>query len=525
MRQNPVEISLLDLVNFIRRGIWFALLISIPIAAGTYFWTNSLDPSYRARATVLAAQTTLDSAPFGTTLVTAPPLDVDAYKAAALSDPVIAAALSNAGLGDGDPNSIASFRKRINVRTEQARTSSLINIDVTNTSPVIAAQLANGLAQALVDWDKNRSSQSLMQIISSLEQRIAARDEQIRSLQEAGASQDQIDGRINLRAQEQDQLSSARALSNSVVSLLSVIQPAAPPLSPEAPRPTFNAILTFVLGISFSYGYMLLRGALDMRLKSSDDLTKVSDLPVLAEFPKQASGQRHLPREAANYLRTNLLFATIDAQPKVILITSAGEGEGKSSVALSLAESFAQSDHHTLLIDADMRKPVLAKEYNLNFALNVPLNKYLEDLDQQFVPVRIPLNAEHHLDVIPSFAITSSPADLLSRGFRERLSQWSSLYDVIIIDSAPVLPVADTLTIAPMCTGVVLTVSLENAEQRNIRAPIEILKRIGAHILGLVATDLKEYRNGSKKYGYGYGYHVQDNIASAEVRIAKEPVR
>ncbi len=503
-----IELSLSDLFELIKQGLIFALAVASLAALATYFLSRSIEPRYQARATVLAAQTNPELRSFGVSLATVPSLDVSAYRTAAQSAPVIMNALASLGVTEANTKTIYNFRDNINVRTEDARTSSLIYIDVVNTSAALAADIANAIAKALVDWDTGRASKNIMEVVTTLEQQITALDEQIATLQGMGDSvtQDQLDGRISLRAQQQEQLYYARALSNSAKGLLDIIEPAMVPLNPVSPKPKLNAALAFVLGLFLSYLVVFLRSALDTRLRGSDDLAKVTGLPVLAEFQKQSTGMRRLPREASSYLRTNLLFATADAHPKVIVVSSASATEGKSSVAMSLAESFARSEYRTLLVDADLRKPVIGKEYNFNALLEADLRSYLEHPHESFTPITIPVGARQTLDVIPSFHSAPSPTELLTHGFRDRLDEWRAEYDAIIIDSAPLLPVADTLTIAPLCTGTLLVASLQNADQRKVRAAVDLLERIGVRTLGIVATNLPVVRKTRERYGYGYGY-------------------
>jgi capsular exopolysaccharide synthesis family protein len=255
----------------------------------------------------------------------------------------------------------------------------------------------------------------------------------------------------------------------------------------------------------------LLRSALDTRLRDVDDLAAVSGLPVLASFPKLPSDTRRLPNEAISYLRTNLLFSMAEAQPKVILVTSSSASEGKSSVSLSLAESFVRNNYRTLLVDADLRKPVIAGEYRISQDRKVtPLERWLRNPYGPNQPAIIPIGGRYTLNVIPSFEPTAQAAELLSAGFRESLDSWRKEYDVIIIDSAPVLAVADTLTIAPLCTGTLLVANQQKTDRRQVRAMVELLKRIGVRMIGVVATHVSREASQGTGYGYGYG-NIDEN--------------
>ncbi|MDQ3460104.1 MAG: polysaccharide biosynthesis tyrosine autokinase [Deinococcota bacterium] len=528
-QDNSEVVSFGDLFSFIRRGLLYALAVGLVAAGAAYLISRSIEPSYRARATLLAAQLSPELRSFGVSLVTAPSLDAGTYRAAAVSDPVLVAAMARLGLNDTGQQAVQDFRDSMGVRSEDTRTSSLLHIDVESSSPEEAAQRANAVTAALLAWDVGRASQNLQRIVLTLEEQIASLDAQMAAL--AGGAdtpsqeqQDQLTGLSTLRAQQQTQLSSARALSNSAVGLLEVLQPAPAPLRPVSPRPLLNAALALVLGVFLTYGLMLLRDALNTRVRSVEDLARLSGLPVLAEFPKQAPGTRRLPREASSYLRTNVLFATADAYPKIILVTSAQPGEGKTSTALSLAESFARNDHKTLIVDADMRKPALSKEYNLNPAQYQPLRAHLENLHQDYAPAKLAGAGSDNLYLIPSFEPAPAPSELLHHGFRQRLDEWRQDYDVIIIDSPPVLPVADALILAPLCTGTLLAASPQGSDRRQVQAAAETLQRVGVRMLGVVATNVAYAKGGGKAngYGYGYGYGEQEEEgAAAAPRPAK----
>ena len=516
--QQEISIGLGDLIRFIWRGLLLSLLVAGVAAFIVYRVSQSEDKVYESQSTVLAAQTNPEFGLGGVTLFTAPPLDVSAYRSAALSDPVIIDALTAMGVTEIGQTQIKQLRNKLNVRTEDTKTSSLLYVQVQDETPEGASEKANAMARAIVDWDKKRALESLSVLIVSLEEQIEALNEQIRSLQASGAPTDQVDGRITLRAQKQENLSFARTLSASATGLLSVLQPASPSSNPVSPRPVFNATLAFMLGLLATYGLLLLRNALDTRLRSVEDLANVSGLPVLAEFPKLQRDNRHLPREASSYLRTNLLFSTADVHPKVFLVTSAQSEEGKSSVSLSLAESFVRNGYQTLLIDADLRKPVIASEYKISPINQPSLEECLRNPYGSFKAAVVAISPKQHLYVMPTFHPAPQASELLSRSFRDCLEKWRQEYDVIIIDSAPVLAVADALTISPFCTGTLLVTNQQKTDRRQVRVTVDLLKRIGVRMLGIAATHVNKEAGHGSRYGYGYGYGMindQDTKATA----------
>ncbi len=493
------EPSLKDVFFIIRRGLALALVVAALMAVAAYFISERLEPTYETRATLLATQANSDLTNLNIPETAAPPIDFDAYETIGESSSVLADAARLLG-GEAALEDV-----NLNVRVADLRISGFIYVDTEGSDPRALANAANALAQALLTWDKSRAQQGNSNYVSTLEQLIAGFNQQIEELEGSlgPATQEQYDALVARRDNYVTLLSEARAQQSApTAGRLEILEPAPIPTEPVAPDPVRNAALAFVLGIFLSYGLLLLRDALDSRLKSSEDLAKLTGLPILAEFQKQPPGTRRLPREASNYLRTNLLLSSVEAGTKIILVTSATPGEGKSSVALSVAESFARSDRRTLLVDADLRRPVIAQNYDLDEIHHKPLRAYLEQPNEPFEPAYVALNLTHHLDVIPTFQAEPSPTELLSRGFRQRLDAWRGSYDVIIIDSAPLLSVADTLTIAPLCTGVILTANLQSSDRRSVRAAVDLLRRIGVRLLGIAVTGGTRTPAGSSDYTY-----------------------
>ena len=485
------SISLSDLLRFILRGLLLALVVATAAAVVAYQLSQDEPPRYETRATLFASQSRQSQDPLGRTLYTPPPVDVSIYRIAAHSRAVLGEALSTLGTPDADESQIRSLRDAVSASTVETNLSSLIHIDAVGGTPEQATERANAVARALVNWDNERASDNFARIIVSLEEQIATLDDQIQSLQDAEeVAPEQLDGFLSLQAERQEDLAYARVSRISVLGRLEPLEFASPPLLPVSPRPQFNATLAFVLGLLLAYSVQFLRQALDTRLRSADNLSKVSGLPVLAEFPKLRKGVRYLPIEAVGYLRTNILLEARRTHPKVILVTSSKGGEGKSSVAISLAESCARSELRTLLVDAELRNPVIGQRYNLDPAQDISLKYLLDHPEANYIPVGFQVSKTQVLHIIPSFGSAASPTDLLSHGFRERLDAWRTQYDIIVIDSPPVLSVADPLMIAPLCTGTILVTDVRTTNRRQVRSTVDLLQRVGVKLLGVVATQV-----------------------------------
>ena len=495
------EPTLRDLIALLRRGLLIAFGAALIAGVATFFISRTLPPSYEARATLVASAQDPNQRDFGVTLVTAPTLDVATYQAAIRSRQVLAESLRV--VTGTTPSSIAvdELDGSLTVRAEDARTSSLLRVLVRDEDPHVARDLANAIAAAAVRWDEQRATRSLETIVASLQAQIASIDAELTA---AGADTP-VEGLVRNRAELQLQLSSARALRTAAVGRLELLEAAEAPRERVAPRPTRNAALAALLAVFLTYGLLLLRDALDTRVRGPEDLARITDLPVLAEFPRVATGRRGLPMEAASYLRTAVSFATHDVHPKIIMVTSTDAGHGKSSVSMALAESFARQHYMTLLIDADLRKPVIGKEYGLSFMDHQSLRDALDDIGGA-EPTRILIAEGVEFDVLPSFEPAPNPTELLANWMRPLLERMRPHYDVIIIDSAPVLPVADALTVAPHASGVIFAVSVPDADRRSVQNGIDLLRRVGVKVFGTVASNISAGKRGAGGYGYGYGY-------------------
>ncbi len=503
---NDVSVAVGDAMRLARRGLSLGLVLAVVFGYVAYLWSDRQDPVYEADATVLASSSTADFRSFGVSPFVAPAIDVGAYQVASRSDSVASAALARLGSPDASPSSIRS-EYSVAARSD-SNASSLLTVTGRSGTPQRAADVANAVAASLVAWDVERATRSVAQVVSALEQQIGALTEQVRALQALGdaSRQSEIDGLISLRAQQQQSLAIARAMGVSAIGRLEVIQQAVPNPSPVAPRPLVNALLAAVAGIFVAYGIVLLRSILNTRLTDVSEVEALAGTPILAEFQRLAKPSRRFPREAASYLRTGVLFATADASPRVILVTSGRSGEGKSAIALNLAESFARNDYRTLLVDADLRQPVLFQEYGLRRGQASELLDFLRDPDGPHMVARVPLGGRQRLDIVPSFQVSNQAAEILGRGFSACVNRWGQDYDVIVVDSPPVLAVADALTIAPSCTGTVLAVNMRKADRRPLRATLDLLERMGVRLLGIAATMVAEPRlRGGGGYGYGYG--------------------
>ncbi|MBT2490147.1 polysaccharide biosynthesis tyrosine autokinase [Streptomyces sp. ISL-96] len=289
---------------------------------------------------------------------------------------------------------------------------------------------------------------------------------------------------------------------------LSVTQTASAPSAPVSPRPALNLAAGLLAGLLLGAGAAALRETLDTTLKTADAVAALTSLPVLSSIPfdKESPQQplaygakAHSARaEAYRHLRTNLQFAQIGDRPRVIVVTSSLPGEGKTSTAANLALSLTQGGTSTCLVEADLRRPSVADTFGLvqDAGLTSVLigHARIEDVMQ----------AAGGLSVLTSGPLPPNPTELLaSDRMAELLSELAGRYEAVIVDTAPLLPVADTVGLATSAHGAILVVRAKKTPRDQVRAAAEALHAVGVRTLGTVfnMSPMASY----SAYGYGYG--------------------
>jgi capsular exopolysaccharide synthesis family protein len=203
--------------------------------------------------------------------------------------------------------------------------------------------------------------------------------------------------------------------------------------------------------------------------------------------------------EAYRSLRTNLFYALVDSPPKVVVLTSPGPGEGKSTTCANLGVVLAQADKRTLILDCDLRKPVMHRYFgtrNIAGMVDVLVGKYgLEDVWHE------PLTTLKMVTVGP---VPPNPTELLSSNrFSELLAGVRERFDYVLVDAPPIGPVSDPAILATKGDGVLMVLDAQNTRKAALRQAVRSLEAVGANVLGTVMNNVKASRGG---YYYGYKY-------------------
>ena len=200
-------------------------------------------------------------------------------------------------------------------------------------------------------------------------------------------------------------------------------------------------------------------------------------------------------------MRTNIQYSSIDNPLKVIVVTSSGPGEGKSTTVINTAITFAQAGSRVLVIDGDLRKPKVHKLVNL-FNNNGLTNILASKGDYKSSIKQIGING---IDIITCGAIPPNPSELLSsKQMKALLSQLREEYDLIMIDAPPVGNVTDAAILSTICDGTILVAASGQVDIDSIQRAKELLQKVNANIIGVVLNKLDKNSKGNSYYYYYY---------------------
>lgn len=199
-------------------------------------------------------------------------------------------------------------------------------------------------------------------------------------------------------------------------------------------------------------------------------------------------------------IRTNIQFSSIDEKIKTLLITSSEPGAGKSMTAANLAIVYAQQGIKTLLIDADMRKPTMHFTFRLDNLAGLS-NALVDGLSFNSVVTSSDVD---NLNIISSGPVPPNPSELLaSKQFEKFLDEATHMYEMIIIDSPPILAVTDSQILATKVDGVIVVARSTQTETTQLEESVDLIGKVKGNIIGTVLNDVQKEDN--SKYYYYYG--------------------
>ncbi|NQT27571.1 polysaccharide biosynthesis tyrosine autokinase [candidate division KSB1 bacterium] len=293
---------------------------------------------------------------------------------------------------------------------------------------------------------------------------------------------------------------------------------------PTRPKKRTNILLGLLVGLGLGVGLAFVREYLDTSIKSTEDVDRLG-MPVLASIPKIApqkpvktskrSGEKighiearlitHLPSnspisESYRSLRTNVQYADLDHTIKTILFTSPGPGDGKSTSVANLAVTFSQMGAKTLLVDADLRRPVLHGLFGA--PRNIGLTNVLvgrSSLDEAIKKTHV-----KNLHLLAAGILPRNPSEFLaSKVMRRLINRLGEEYDIVLIDSPPIITVTDAAILSTRVDGTVMVARAGVTDREALKQARTLLDKVKAKFYGVVVNCIIPGR----KYGYYYDYY------------------
>ncbi|MCX6082312.1 MAG: polysaccharide biosynthesis tyrosine autokinase [Chloroflexi bacterium] len=404
------------------------------------------------------------------------------------------------------------------VSVEIVRNTQLILVTVQDPNPLQAADIANTLAVVFTDRIRELQSQRYASTQKGLAQQVLEMEKQVNdttlaiSNERDPAQKLQFEARLTQYRQlysslvtnfEQVRLAEAQTSTNVFVS-----EPASVPREPVSPMTTRNTLLAAFAGVLLAAGVIFLIDMLDDTIRNPDDIRQKFNLPVLGVIashqivegkPISMDQPRSPVAEAFRSLRTNITYASVDIPLRRILVTSSTPQEGKTTISSNLAVVLAQGEKKSVLIDADMRRPTVHEKFGLMNRMGLS-SLFVRSLEN--IPAAIQSASVAGLAIITSGSLPPNPAELLtSRRMKDILDRLNQEYDLIVIDTPPVLTVTDAVALAPELDGVIIVARPGMTKLSALRQTLEQLQTVGARVLGVV---LNQVDPRSRKYGYYY---------------------
>ncbi|SHJ54401.1 capsular exopolysaccharide family [Tessaracoccus bendigoensis DSM 12906] len=323
--------------------------------------------------------------------------------------------------------------------------------------------------------------------------------------------------------------------TDQLVVKIAPVEPALTPSRPTSPNWARNLALGLALGLLCGFGAVVLRRSLDRRVRQADEVEELTSATALGVVPtavELASGvslvnDSGTAAEALRQLRTNLRFVSVDTPVRSIVVTSPSQGEGKSTIAMQLAALLAESGEPTVLIDADLRRPRVAQLFGIDGA--VGLTQVVAG--SLTVADALVSTSQPNLSVLPAGRIPPNPSEIVgSKRMADLIAHLSETH-LVIIDAAPLLPVADAGLVSAVSDGVLLVVQHGKTLREQIALATRNLDNVDAALLGFVMNQVPKKDLGAAAFGYGYSgaspryYYAEDDgrrRPAAEVSGARQ---
>lgn len=521
-----VEHSIPALLRFVHR--WWALLLLGPLLGGVTAFAI-----FREVAPVYEAYTTLLVAPSNATTAGLTDVDTAQKLARTFAEAVRTRPVLEEAIGRVDPTlTVQDLERRVNARL--VRDTQLLRISIEDTDPQRAALLANAVSEALVartsTAQANRFSSSrenLARLVDQLRSDIDARTRQLDQLNAQPPSSDR-DAAISRLQSELTQLQSTysaslrsyeelRILEARDTGTLSIFEAAAVPLEPVRPKLIPTLTIGLLGGLVVALVFAGLAEYLDDGLQDRQRVARATGLTTIGVIPQADDDHRHTPpsRRLLEQYRLMLLNLQSMATHPIhsLMVTGGGIGEGKSLTARNLAIVLAETGQRVILVDADLHRPTQMKAFAISGRLGFStllLDPSLR-VDAVVQPTGVP-----NLSLVPAGPTPADPTALFnSRRVEQRLIELAKRCDVLVFDTPPLLAQPDAALLSAHIDAVIFVVDAGRSRGRPTARAVEMLRDVGAELVGVVMNRVP--RKSLEYADYGYAAYHREEPAGRQV--------
>jgi Mrp family chromosome partitioning ATPase len=519
----PRYASLPDYLHVVRRYLLMIVLIAVAGAVIGFGWAASKSERYEASTSLSFRDLSQDLAPLGVEAIPEQPPPVRAAaNAELLTGPEVTRRVARR-LSEGRKRKLSPQALAGAVEAKVDTRSQLVTLEASAGDPRLAAAIANEYARQARIIRERETDQRLAGVMDSLRKSIS----ELESNPSPGAD-------FRLGSLE-SQLSRVRSL-DEIARPVEITERATVPDAPVSPQPARDGILGglvgLVLGLIAAFG----RDALDRRLRTARDVNSELGLPILGRVRESALGSPGLAKNGAvpmsdadfesfRVLRTGLGYLAGERSIKSVLVTSGLPNEGKSTVAMSLASAAVLAGQRVLLVEGDFRRPIFAKRMGVNATPG--LSDYLRGRAQpRDIVQTVEMTAPRRLDSNPvaengagtpqgggstgllaCITAGSQAQDavelLVTDRFEQFLDETRQVYDLVIIDSGPLLAVVDPLEVVEHVDAMIVCVRAREATRDEARSVRSVLANLPQRPACAVVTGLRS--DGAEAYEYYYG--------------------
>jgi receptor protein-tyrosine kinase len=510
--------DLQDLIGPVWRRKWLLLAIVLLSTGGTYYLASRQPPQYRSSTQVFVAgsqiQDIVDGSPPGGT-----DRSTQDQATLLLSAPVTQAVLSQLHLRE----SPAALLRTVTASPVTGLDS--ISVGATAGSGAEAAAVANAYVQQYIRY-------SASQLIKHANAAIGVLKGQLRTIPVRSSTAQQRQNYQDTIRQIQVAVAAAPTAANQT-------QPAVTPGVPFSPKPKRDAAFAFAIALGLGLALVFALDRFDRRIKNIEEVADIYGVPLLSVIPHATNpinvrdGKPSVTaalREPFRSLRTNLQLASLDKPIECIVVASAVAGEGKSTVVTNLALTYRDWGLSVAVVEADMRRPTLSVSWSVSPAPGlISVLTDACDLAEALIDVEVDKPILEYLDrvrpadgkagakraaaapgtsprlvLLPSGPCAPNPPAVLAAGkMRQVLGHLTGQFDIVLVDTPPLLAVSDAIPLLAYADGVILVTRVGLTERASgQRAMASARLDSSVNVLGVVANDVTQQLG----YGYGYGY-------------------